>query len=763
MSVGSVNNSLQVLQLLGVNNRSLSNNLAALASGNRLTSAATDVASLSIATALQSQNSALRSASSNIAQASSFLQVANGGLDQQQAIVDRLTALATQANSGSLNAADRVGLNTEFKQLRQELDRISGNTSFNGVNLLDGSLSKAAPLQSDTTLATKASGDALFTSIAGGNTIQINGQTVTAGVDFAVGASVDASVTNLANYLNTSGVAAFSNYTFTGTGNNLHIEAKTGGEAGNQFFIDRGASTAGFTVPVGHGQALSVGSVFSLQGGTNKGISAGDTSFSGSPLDNIITTSQGVGASVTASFGTASDIKAGDSIQIDNGQGGFVNFTFSASPAASNQIQLGANLEETLQNAASTINNYTGSNDYGVRQLTASVNGNTLKLTANQPGNPVDVSGAALNVNLATTGGSLSSTILNNGAVGALDVSNVVSKDFTGTLSGFKATQTGADAVQLQLKVGSDTFTATVADTTPSGNTVVHFTSTAGGSFDVTLQGGKGSSVNTQTDADAFAKRLDTAFSGITFNQSRDISSFQPSGALGGATLTIAGSSFGALNVQDVKVNGGTGGYTNLSLTINGQTYNSGQIGSELGVGEAVTLTNASNPSQKVTFTNGNTTFDVSSNAGAASLQATLKDALGVSGNNGAQFQIGASSSDIVNLKIGNTSSDALLNGNYDLLSAANASTALNALSAASKQITAERANVGSYQQSLGYSASDVASSLFNQEAARSNLEDTDVGLESVYKAINTTRNLAGIASLVQSNHLQGNILGLLK
>ncbi len=761
MQASNISSSQRIAQLIGASNTSLSKNLAALASGRRLTSAATDVASLSIATALQSQNAALRTASSNIAQASSFLQVADGGLDQQQAIVDRLTALATQANSGALNNASRVGLNTEFQQLRGELDRISGHTSFNGVSLLDGSLSTGKPLQSDTAAATKATGDALFTSIAAGNTIQINGQTVTAGVDFAVGSSVGASVTNLTNYLNTGGIAAFSNYSFSDSGNDLHITAKTGGEAGNQFFIDRGASTAGFTVPTG--QALSVGSVFSLQGGANAGLSAGDVSFSGSSLDNVISTSQSVGASVTASFGTASDIKAGDSIKIDNGQGGFVNFTFSSSPAASNQIKLGSTLEETLQNAAGTINNYTGSNDYGVRQLTASVTGNSLKLTASQPGNPVGVSGAALNVNLATTGGSLSSTILNNGAVGALDVSNVVSKDFSGTLSGFKATRTGADAVQLTLQVGGDTFSATVADTTPSSNTVVHFTSAADGSFDVTLQGGKGSSVNTQSDADAFAKRLDTAFSGITFNQSRDISNFQPTGALGGAALTISGSSFGGLYVQDVKVNGGTGGYTSLSLTINGQTYKSGQIGSELGAGEAVTLTNTANPAQKVTFTNGTTTFDVSSNAGAASLQSTLKDALGVKGTNGAQFQIGASSSDILNLRIGNTGSDALLNGNYDLLSVGNSASALSALGGASKQLIAERANVGSYQQSLNYSGSDVASSLFNQEAARSGLEDTDVALASVYRALDTTRNLGGIASLVQSNHLQGNILGLLK
>ncbi len=114
--------------------------LQSLASGKRINQAFQDIAAFSVATGLQSQNSTLRAEAQNIAQATSLLQVADGGLGQIGNILDRLTQISTQANSGALTNADRQALNTEFQELSSEIDRIAANTNFNGVNLLDGSL-----------------------------------------------------------------------------------------------------------------------------------------------------------------------------------------------------------------------------------------------------------------------------------------------------------------------------------------------------------------------------------------------------------------------------------------------------------------------------------------------------------------------------------------------------------------------------------------------------------------------------------------------
>jgi flagellin len=48
--------------------------------------------------------------------------------------------LAAQSASGTITNAERTNLQLEFVQLRNEIDRISNATEFNGISLLDGSL-----------------------------------------------------------------------------------------------------------------------------------------------------------------------------------------------------------------------------------------------------------------------------------------------------------------------------------------------------------------------------------------------------------------------------------------------------------------------------------------------------------------------------------------------------------------------------------------------------------------------------------------------
>jgi flagellin len=67
------------------------------------------------------------------------VQTAEGALTETTAILQRMRDLAVQAsNSGSQDTTARTAANSEVKQLASELDRIATTTSFNGVNLLDG-------------------------------------------------------------------------------------------------------------------------------------------------------------------------------------------------------------------------------------------------------------------------------------------------------------------------------------------------------------------------------------------------------------------------------------------------------------------------------------------------------------------------------------------------------------------------------------------------------------------------------------------------
>lgn len=137
-----------IQRTLNSQNSRVANNVNALVTGNRLVQASTDVAALSTAVGLQNQTTGLRAASLNIAQASSFLQVADGGAQQIGESLDRLNALAVQANNGALSDENRAQLNQEFQALRADINRTAQNTQFNGQRLLDGSLaSGASPAQ----------------------------------------------------------------------------------------------------------------------------------------------------------------------------------------------------------------------------------------------------------------------------------------------------------------------------------------------------------------------------------------------------------------------------------------------------------------------------------------------------------------------------------------------------------------------------------------------------------------------------------------
>lgn len=133
----------------------LSAAIAALASGNRLTSASTDISSLSVAGQLQAAVSGLKQASGNLAQASSLAQVADGGLSQIFEVTQQLQNLAEQARSPILNDDNRKALGEQFKQLEAQIDSIAGGTSFGGKKLLNGDLSGSDALSLDSLLASE--------------------------------------------------------------------------------------------------------------------------------------------------------------------------------------------------------------------------------------------------------------------------------------------------------------------------------------------------------------------------------------------------------------------------------------------------------------------------------------------------------------------------------------------------------------------------------------------------------------------------------
>lgn len=111
-----------------------------LASGKRINTAADDAAGLAISNRQTSQIRGLDQAVRNANDGISLIQTAEGALEETTNILQRMRELAIQSANGIYSDTDRATLDAEVQQLKAEIDRIADTTSFNGQNILDGSL-----------------------------------------------------------------------------------------------------------------------------------------------------------------------------------------------------------------------------------------------------------------------------------------------------------------------------------------------------------------------------------------------------------------------------------------------------------------------------------------------------------------------------------------------------------------------------------------------------------------------------------------------
>ena len=110
-----------------------------LSSGSRINSSSDDAAGLAVSGQLQADITTLTQSARNAQQAEALLQTADGALARQSDILQRMKSLATQYNSGTVDATSRSFINAEYTELVEQLDLISSSTEFNGKNLIDGS------------------------------------------------------------------------------------------------------------------------------------------------------------------------------------------------------------------------------------------------------------------------------------------------------------------------------------------------------------------------------------------------------------------------------------------------------------------------------------------------------------------------------------------------------------------------------------------------------------------------------------------------
>lgn len=131
--------SLNAQRNLSTSQSSMATSMQRLSSGLRVNSAKDDAAGLAIAERMQSQVRGMTVAIRNANDGVSLAQTAEGALGKVSESLQRMRELAVQSANATNTTDDRAALNDEFKELQSEIERVVGNTKFNGLALLNGS------------------------------------------------------------------------------------------------------------------------------------------------------------------------------------------------------------------------------------------------------------------------------------------------------------------------------------------------------------------------------------------------------------------------------------------------------------------------------------------------------------------------------------------------------------------------------------------------------------------------------------------------
>lgn len=141
-----VNNNISAqranFNLNAVQNR-LTRSTNRLSSGYKIVKAADDAAGMAISHKMHAQIRGLMRASENGSDGIAFIQTTEGALNEVENMLQRCRELSVQAaNMGTTTIEDRVAIQQEIDQLRTEIDRISRDTEFNTMTVLDGTCTR---------------------------------------------------------------------------------------------------------------------------------------------------------------------------------------------------------------------------------------------------------------------------------------------------------------------------------------------------------------------------------------------------------------------------------------------------------------------------------------------------------------------------------------------------------------------------------------------------------------------------------------------
>jgi len=211
-SVINTNNASLVAQRnLSNSQASLTTSVQRLSSGLRINSAKDDAAGLGITQKLQAQISGSTVSARNANDAISMVQTAEGGIQEVSSMLQRMRELAVQGNNDSLSTTQMTFIGTEVNALRDEINKISLRTTFNGKTLLNGANATAGTIMFQTgTAATDTADistlmvDVTLATATGANFTAANTAATTSSDSTGAAFTVGAMMTTLTNAIDTA-------------------------------------------------------------------------------------------------------------------------------------------------------------------------------------------------------------------------------------------------------------------------------------------------------------------------------------------------------------------------------------------------------------------------------------------------------------------------------------------------------------------------------------------------------------------------------
>ncbi len=131
--------SLLAQRILGQQNKDLRTSLERLSTGLAINRGGDDPAGLIASENLRSEKEAITAAIGNAERADLVVNIAEGGLQEINALLLEIQGLVTEtANDAGLSEAEKDANQLQVDSILQTIDRIAGNTSFQGTKLLNG-------------------------------------------------------------------------------------------------------------------------------------------------------------------------------------------------------------------------------------------------------------------------------------------------------------------------------------------------------------------------------------------------------------------------------------------------------------------------------------------------------------------------------------------------------------------------------------------------------------------------------------------------